>query len=339
MPLTSPSPDVRWRATQEAAQELLAWDLGAATELGQSMGLAVLGAGARTYQLQGYMGGVWTTVVTLDLGADFAGLTYTRTGDTIRPNTASTAAAARYVQAGELVGGFVILGSVARRIVANTAGRWATGAAVPPTIRIEIEGAEPGSGTCTIVAPGGVAVAHATAPSSAQLWRVRVAPQVTPGGVGGAGVVLVGAVRPLGAAPDWGWSEDVAAAIQRARSPYGTPRTRKLGPARRRWAWSWGDGTSLTVLRGTTEADYYARSGAIGGVHQDDAWWQLRAAVESHGHLPVVALRRIPDGSISDPTLWCYGELASGLGARGMRGTEGADEWVRLENLAIEEIK
>jgi hypothetical protein len=341
LPDVSPSPDTRWRSSDSAAQ-IVAWDLGAESQVGSSIVLAVLGAEARTWALGSWNGATWSTVATLDLGADFTGLTYARTGDIVTPNTSTTADAARYIQDNELAGGYVILSSgVSRRILGNAAGAWVTGTSVVPRIHIELTGGEPSSGTCTLVCPGGYVVAHPSTVLSARYWRVRAVAQDTVTGQIGAGTIFVGRLHGLGAEPDWGWSDDLSPTVRRSRSPYGTPRTRALGPPGRTWSWSWGDGLSLSAIREDPDADYYGRPGRLPLVAADDVWWQLRGALETHQALPVLALRTVgADGvSVTDRTLWLYGETVSSVAARGMRGQEGYDEWLRLESLTIEEIR
>jgi hypothetical protein len=209
---------------------------------------------------------------------------------------------------------------------------------VVPRIRIALSGTEPASGTCALVAPGGVVIAQPSTVAAVRYWRVSALVDHTPTDRLGAGIILVGRVLGLGAQPDWGWSDDMTPAVARTRDDYGTARTRVLGPPRTRWGWSWGDGLLLEQLRQSIDQDFYGGAGGAPLVAVEDVWWQLRGALQTHQGLPVVALRRMPaDGvSLTDPTLWLYGDLSGSVAARGQMGEEGLDETIRLETLTIE---
>lgn len=342
LPPDALSPATQWRSTQAAAAEALVWPV---SHRAESMALVVCGAAARRYTLGYYDGAAWQVLASLDLATGFTGLGYSLYGSQVRPNLAATASGARYIQAGELVGGWVEFASVACRITANTAGAWVQGAAastVVPVITVDLDGAAPSAtGTCNLVWPCGVVVAQPSSAVQGATWRVRALADTVPGAALGAGVVLVGSVTALGGSPDWGWSDDTLPAVARSWSPYGTPRQREVGPVYRRWSWGWGDPLLLESLRQSVDQAYLARPTGLPLVAAEDVWWQLRAALQTHQALPVVALRRIPaDGvTITDPTLWLYGVLEGSVGARGLAGEEGIDETIRLETITVREIK
>ena len=192
----------------------------------------------------------------------------------------------------------------------------------------------------SIVAPGGVMVVSPSTTISARYWRIRFpSSQTCPGDVFEAGVAWLGRLVPFGAAPDWTWTDTTTPNVSRSISPYGTARARRVGPPGRAWTMSWGEGASLRALRSAVAADIdgVGVSGGQGIAAAEDAWWVLRGAVETHQALPVVALRSVPaDGvTVTDPTLWLYGYLEGSAAARGVVGTEGIDELIRLESITV----
>jgi hypothetical protein len=186
-------------------------------------------------------------------------------------------------------------------------------------------------------------VASPAATVSARYWRLRfVGGQGGPGDVFEAGTAWIGRLLPMGAVPDWTWTDTSEPNVSRRMDSYGTARARELGPVRRSWSWSWADGgADLFPLRDADAAnlDAVGVPGGRGIVAGEDVWMSLRGALQTHQALPVAALRKVPaDGiTITDPTLWLYGYLDGSVSARGVVGTEGEDEVVRIESITIRE--
>jgi hypothetical protein len=341
-PVLHPSPDVRWRSTTDGPEHVT-WDLGDESELGRAVALVVTGASLRQVALEYWSGSAWVTGGTLDLATGLSGLSYTAAGDVLEP-ASGTSSAGRYIQPGELVGGYLIVSgspNTTHRIVANGGGVWADGSAMPPWIRVEDATGLGSSGTCAIVAPGGVMLVYASSSVSARYWRVRFPAQDCPDDVLEAGTIWAGRVVVPGAPPDWTWTDDEEPNVQRATSPYGTSRAREIGPTRRTWTWGWADGgTDLYPLRAASASmDFVGPSGGRPMTAAEDVWWTLRDVLRSHQARPVCALRTVPASgtTITDPTLWLYGYLDGSVAARGVVGTEGEDELVRVSSLSIVE--
>ena len=345
-PARYPSPDTRWRSTQEATSEDVVWDLGIDTQVGRSVALVVAGGSFRLARASYWDGAAWQSAGTIDLATGFTGLSYEIAGDILEPDSGGTAAAARYIAENELVGGHVVIAgtpNTKHRILANGPGLWADGSGVVPWIRVDDAAAIPATGTVNIVCPGGVMVASPAATVSARYWRLRfVGGQGGPGDVFEAGTAWIGRLLPMGAVPDWTWTDTSEPNVSRRMDSYGTARARELGPVRRSWTWSWADGgADLFPLRDADAANLDAVKvpGGRGIVAGEDVWMSLRGALQTHQALPVAALRKVPaDGiTITDPTLWLYGYLDGSVSARGIVGTEGENEVVRIESITIRE--
>ncbi|MHC4870157.1 MAG: hypothetical protein ACYTE2_10845, partial [Planctomycetota bacterium] len=330
-PARYPSPDTRWRSTQDATSEDVVWDLGIDTQVGRSVALVVAGGSFRLARASYWDGAAWQNAGTIDLATGFTSLSYEIAGDVLEPDSGGTAAAARYIAENELVGGHVVIAgtpNTKHRILANGPGLWADGSGVVPWIRVDDAAAIPATGTVNIVCPGGVMVASPA--------------QGGPGDVFEAGTAWIGRLLPMGAVPDWTWTDTSESNVSRRMDSYGTARARELGPVRRSWSWSWADGgADLFPLRDADAANLDAVKvpGGRGIVAGEDVWMSLRGALQTHQALPVAALRKVPaDGiTITDPTLWLYGYLDGSVSARGIVGTEGEDEVVRIESITIRE--
>jgi len=339
-PVEHPSPAVRWRSTQAATAEHVAWDLGAEQSLGKALSLVVSGSQVRLIRIGYYSGGTWTTAGTMDLATGLTGLSYELVGADLYPDSGGTAAAGRYIQPGELVGGYAIISgtpNVSRRIIANGGGLWADGEGVTPWVRLEDASGLSSTGTVTLVAPGGVMVLSPGTVQAHRYWRVRVPAQDAPDDQYEIGTAWIGHVLPMASPPDWGWRDEHEPAVQRSTDRYGTTRAQALGPVRRTWAWGWGDGVMPGRLRLGSDVDGVGLLGGPQIVGAEDVWWSLRDALETHQALPVCGLRTVPASgdTITDPTQWLYGYLDGGLSVRGAIADEGAETLIRVDTLTI----
>ena len=337
-PIEHPSPSTRWRSTQAASAEHVAWDLGAEQSLGKAFALVVQGA-VRQVRIGYYSGGSWTTAGTLDLATGLTGLSYTLVGSDLYP-AAGTSSAARYIQPGELVGGYVIVSgtpNVCRRIVANGGGLWEDGSSIAPWVRLEDASSLPSSGTVALVAPGGAMVLSPATVQAHRYWRIRVPAQDVPDDQYELGTAWIGRLLPMGAPPDWSWTEEHEPAVQRSTDRYGTTRQQALGPPRRTWTWGWGDGVMPGRMRLGTDVNGVGLTGGLQIVGEEDVWWSLRDALQTHQALPVCGLRTVPasGSTVTDPTQWLYGYLDGSLSVRGAIADEGAETLLRVDALTI----
>jgi hypothetical protein len=353
IPTLSPSPAEKWRSTSKS-QQIITWDFGASTWIGDSIALVVLGANFETVVLESYNGASWDTEATMALDTGFRALGYSLTGDTLNPS-ATTLAGSRYLQEGELAGGRAIITTsagatqIARRIKWNTAGTWTpSSAGLTARARIileDVDGTEDTSGTNTLYlcSPNGVLVHHEASILRRRYWRARIAAnQVTPESYYEAGCICPMAVRALGAPPDWGWSRERLPNVEVRRSRYGTTRARRLGPVLETWTMGWPSGTDQYGVRNTTAPDYLGSSVGLPLVAAEDVGLLLGGLLElaDSGAVPVCALAELPDASgttITDPTAYLVGRLSASVRMDHMVGEE--DEGVyRVADIVVEKL-
>jgi len=203
---------------------------------GHAVAAAIFGANYRTARLQGGDGSSFVDLAVLDLGDGLAGLSYARTGDTIR---VAAGAVAAYLRPLELIGGTVEIGAARYRIVSATPGVWRHGSA---TVTLQIAGAPSGaaSGTLNIWRPAGAVVALGMTTAYRYLrWRIDA--QTTAHGHYRTGRLVVGRVAVLGQRWSRGRQTTYAPQVQLDELP-GTVAARQLGDMRRRTVVSWAEG-------------------------------------------------------------------------------------------------
>lgn len=349
-PIDYPSPSRYWQSTGTTEQRVV-WSFTRAQWLGDAIGLVVVNGYGRQVALEYYDGAAWQTLGTLDLSlSSGTALNSTRTGDVLIPRSGTTELT-RYLPEGSLVGGYAILsqgaGYVGRRIVRQSSGYWSASAHQPVRLTLEgVTGSEDVSGTADIIAPSGVLVAYPTSAQARSKWRVKwAASQTTPGSVYRAGVVGVGRVIGVGAAPGWDWSRTLELARTVTRDGSGRIRSvRREGAPKETLSYQWADGLDLLPLRSSRTPDYVATSSGLAIGSDEDAISLLGHIEESlqSGEIPCVVLPALPSSTatITDPSLFLYGMLSSeSVGLSGVDGQEGTDEYVRLTGAAFERIR
>ena len=350
-PADSPSPRRAWLATDDSAVRLV-WDQGANQHSwwGGAVALAVLQGRCPQWVLESSSDGTtWTTLGTCDLTLA-SGLTWTRVGRSISPRS-GTATIPRFIAEGELVGGHIDLDGDVRVIARNSQGYW-TDAATVQAVRISVDGvtgAEAANGTAgKIMAPSGVLVVYRTAGADtpARFMRVTVAgSQTANGGLYGAGIVGIGRVVGVGAAPSWGWSSAQRLSRRTAEASDGVMSATELGPPRRAVTYDWPDGQMMGKLRLlATPADYVAASGGAPIGSAEDVSLALGAWVEhsmQSGAMPCMVLPTLPaaTATILDPTLMVYGRLAGEITTTMRVGAEGTNEILMTGPLTLSEIR
>jgi hypothetical protein len=349
-PTLSPSPTRFWESTSTSENRIV-WDITDDSWFGDALGLVVIGGYGRQVELSYDNGGAgWTVAGTLDLSLSAGtALNCTRAGTSVVPR-AGTSTVGRYIQEGELVGGYGILsagaGFVARVIRANSGGYWRAGTGAEQLVRVdfeEVDGTEDAAGTVDLIAPSGVLVVYLTAVTARHRWRVRwAASQTTPGSVFRAGIVGVGRVVGLGAEPGWDWRRQLELQRTITRDRAGVPYVQQRGKPRMTWTYGWPDGLALRKLRDTQSADYVGISGGLPLGSAEDPWWAWAGHITrtlDSGAVPCVLLPKLQTatGSITDPSLFHYGLLTSEtVGVTSVVGTEGTDEIVRLDGVTFE---
>jgi hypothetical protein len=344
-PEQSPSPRAGWRATGTAQVDIV-YDLGRDTYLGGALALVAVRASFRTATLQLDDGaGSWVTIGSIDLGVD---ITYTLSGRTAVHSGATTSLV--YRREGELVGGYLICGAVARRIVASTAGYWGgSGQQIALTLD-GIDGAETASGSGTIVAPSGVGVFYPSSGTRRRYIRVQIgSAQVVPpdGGTDGATIAYgAGILHPyrvigVGSEASWTPSRQLVYGSTVSRRRDGSPTVTRRGPSREIWTYDWGQ-IEVEDIRARLGVAVTTPGGlAIG--QAEDAWSLGHTLSETlrGGELPCVLVSRLPAaaGTVLDRSMWLYGFITSRATVVAQtQGTEGTDEIVTVTGLVAEEI-
>lgn len=340
-PRLSPSPDVKFRTTDET-EVTIVWIPTTSTRwTSSSVALVILGANFGTAYLEEWDGaayqivGTWSAVVG-------SSLTPAVSGDWCTPNGGTIA---RYIRRGELVGGTVSRAGTVRRIIANTEGVWGTDATTR-RLEIQTDGAASAGGSTSIWAPDGVLVVHGLTTSRAR-WRVRIPAQTTANGYFEAGHIGLYSVAVPGAAFAWGWTDESRQNVSEARDRHGTAYRRDEGPLQRIFAMAWTDGSAMEPLRtegAAAAVSYISVDGTNAvGVRRDVAWL-LRGMLEEarNGALPVVGIANLTAGvssqMVTDPSVWVCGYWTGSVAVAHVSGILGADEVTRVETISIEAL-
>lgn len=350
-PLEEPSPVVSWRATGTTLFSAV-FDAGVERWRGGAFALVALRASFRTATLAVDDGvGGFTTLGTLDKGW---AIEFARVGNRVQPAGAPTIA--RYFHEDELAGGYVVLPtaglSVARRIVANSAGYW--GAAEQPAVRITVEGidgSELTSGAGELVAPSGVLVVYPTSELTRRYLRVQIpAAQIVPADRGedgltaayDAGKLFPARVLSAGLDPTWAVPQSVLLPASVTRQRDGSPLMTRTGPARRTVGYQWPAVPAHPLRdRLATNRNHMAASGGVPIGAEGDPWSVMPRVVDALDGDPLVLVPRLPAAAatLTDPTTFLYGlALAPALSLTQSGGQEGTDEVLAVGGLQVEEL-
>ena len=353
-PRTGPSPTQRWRSA-DASNTRIAIDLERDSRLDGSWAyaLALVGTNLDQVELEGWDGAAWVTLGQYVGATGFTGLTYSLTGDVIRPNTATTADAGRFLQANEFRGGYAILDPTGtpkvRRIAYHNAGAWNRTDTVHPHIRLEgIDGTEPAGSTCRLVAPGGVLFVHLAGATGDHYERfsisISAASNPTQDGHYEIGALHFAAVTAIGQQWGRGWSRALLPNVSSRTDTAGTTRRKQEGDNARRWVMSWQDPHDRTLMRAGLDLDYIsADAGTVPMAAVGDVALQLEGVLDAAqgGAVPCLGLAFVPastNTTITDRTLWIYGLLTGTIQANNVLGSEGSSEVFRVESITINEL-
>jgi hypothetical protein len=363
-PSYEPNMERLWRSSVGGANQAVLCKLHTAMDIRpvshHGVILAVDNCNVRQVELvaQDAAGGAVTVIATMDLATGFVGVSWIRLGGQIVPS--GTNANGRFIGAGEVVGGQLIIGAASYPIIGNSAGYWSDAASVraAPTLGGDVS-ALAGSGTGTIVWPRGVLVAYrAVLATRFQRWGFRIqSTEIVPQGqTGYQGKFSLFGARALGKRWGNGWEWARAGNVASVVDRRGTDRRERLGPARRVLSMAWDHGTKWSRLRDSaTDATHYlAPSGTNAPelVARDDVVHQLVGLYREaqDGALPVCAVLKDPPPytgvgaagiateTITDPWLYLVGYLDADLRATFGRGDENDDEYVLAGPIRIAEL-
>lgn len=363
-PANAPSVDTPWRSASNTLQTL-AWEPndGSPTRLlGSSIGICLLRPNFKSCYLEGHDSGsgtpgTWTTLLTINTTSPMGtGLLCDVAGDWLIPS-ASTAAGSRYLQGGELIGGYAILtwtggggGTAAYPILDNTAGVWRDPASsAAAEIRISGDTSSiSGDVTIEIVPPAVVAVKHG-ATSDYDAYRLRIpASQTTYQGYYTLGLALIGPLLVFGTESSWGRVEAVESQVERSRLRSGMPVTRTLGRPRRRAELAWTEPLPTRQLYGSSPApDYLVARNAAGYpglVARRDGHLLSGLLARSDGFARVVYLPAVDAATVSTsayvyagPPWLLYGSITGPVTVTSVLGDEAETETVTINTVTIEE--
>lgn len=352
-PTISPSPAQPWRST-DLSEQILSFrvaDSYMTTRLGQSwaVGIYLDNCNFRLAYLEAKIGGVWTTIASYNGAVDYTGLGFVRNGELVWPG-AGGAGISRFTHRGELIDGYCQFDTSeapkVRKIVAANSGKFNNSVDMKEVLRLaEIDDTEPSSGTSMMLWPcRGFCVGFLDMADGnvVKEYRLRIPAQPVAESYYQVGVAVMGYFQPFGKQWGDGWSRRTIPNVTQTVSRYGTSRARQEGPPRRRWTMAWPDGVALANLY-AENPNYYSGPDLPALVAQDDVWTLAEGLLEEikGGEVPVVAVAKIPNSAatVTDRTLFCYGRLTSEVQFNQVTGSEGVDEFGRIETITVEEIK
>jgi hypothetical protein len=250
-PMSSPSPDAKWRSTSDASEALIVWSLTEATRPeGELWGVYVDGANWSTATVEGWDGAAWVSLGTLTLVLG-SSLRYTRAGEIVSVNPgAASGDVADYIQRDALRGCVWRGGGGAtpRYIRTNTGGRWlgsVTTATTRPTIVLDtFSVADTAAGAAaSLTSPRGCLILRATTAYSR--LALRIPAQSTPDGYFTLGAAVIGPIAWLGNY-DFARQVGIETNIETNQAGNGSRRKRKQGKPRRYAQIAWTDGVDTS---------------------------------------------------------------------------------------------
>ncbi len=360
-PDLSPSPSSGWQA-RDTTEAILSWNLEDGTTpsslLSSSIGITILGANFQACLLEGWDGATWTTLIQMDSAATIgASLNFDGDGTHIYPN-ASTPAGIRFLEGGELVGGYAILdyevGGVPQRstvqIRQNTGGVWRS-----RTTARAVELVTRGHNYIGVSTPTGIrilppmitGIAHGITTDYRRL-RLRIpASQDTYLGEGyRIGGICLGPLAVFGRQHSWGTSIGLDPQQEISSLPSGSTRVQTLGAPRRRVDIAWDNWDSTQIYDTDPAPDYLvSRNGVSGvGIATRDNATLLRGLLrrQSGAALPVTYLPKIDQATgaastyvYSSPARMLYGRITSPTTSTVLIGNDAQNEVISIDAVSI----
>lgn len=317
LPRVAPSPRQRWISASASGQAIaFETDSAAFHQDSDVLGLYLGGWLCAQVSLHRRTAAdVWQHVTTIDR---FLAITYARAGSSLVPSTSGGAVAGPYLHRDELVGGYVIIEGVSRKIIGNTEGHWSTGPVSQKRAAIylepcELNGDEPTSGTIPLIFPDSLTLVHMGGATS-RGWRLLLHPipdpaitAAPPGGRIAGGVLALGPVVVLGAPAEREVRTVHETQLGDLVLPDGSRRTRVTGPLRRRVTIPLGL-VDVTSARGLGDGDYVRGTSTTGAppvAHRHDLPLMLEGLMSQIDgeHTPVVWIPRLSAGPPDVETL------------------------------------
>lgn len=348
--ISNPSPRVPWRSTSTAAQTIaLQWSDNTTVRPTSVLGILLRGSNVPTVTVDAYDGSWNTLASSQDL--TIGGLSYTRIGDAVKPNTGGTANP--LFRHAELQGGtFALSGSTARRIARHTEGLWNSTASLQPVLRLtDVDnGADPTSGVSAAVIPDQVLL---LIPISADYSAIRLVIPQAAGNQAPAesywqiGTLKVGWCYPVGQVTSWGRSMTLELPAEAVETRDRQQRVVQVAPPLRRLSMSWVDGIDQTPVEEddpSTEPDHVGLGTAAGAYERGTAYTMEGLWREVHGQLgEVVWAQRVETLSGVQVLKRRRDALHGRAGSPDLvfdtaQGDEGASEVVRVTEVLITEL-
>jgi hypothetical protein len=285
----------------------------------------------------------FVSMISIDAASGMSGLTFTRTGATIRANSAGTSL---YFAENELAGYTVDLGSsVYRRILGNSEGMWTSSGDFPRCV-IQLEsaaGADPASGSALSIWSTEV-VAYINS-QNAIGYRLRIDAQTTVDGYLAIGEARIGPMLILGKSPSAERQVEFVPGVQIDDLPDGSTRAALVAPGRRTVDIAWTDGVRTDEFHGTRSA--YVRATGSGGVDSPSipaaTPYSLEGLMRRVGTGFVTYLPRVVYGTDSAIFNRRHQHITGTLGDRvrvettNAKAAENSTEFVRIATVKIRE--
>ena len=348
-PEVARSPRTGWRSTT-LAQHDIAWKLspGLVTVTHRPEGaytaITLRGINWRTATLSySDAPASFVSMISIDAASGMSGLTFTRTGATIRANSAGTSL---YFAENELAGFTVDLGSsVYRRILGNSEGMWTSSGDFPRCV-IQLEsaaGTDPASGAALSI--WSTEVTAYISSQNAIGYRLRIDAQTTVDGYLAIGEARIGPMLILGKSPAAERQVEFVPGVQIDDLADGSTRAALVAPGRRTVDIAWTDGVRTDEFHGTRSA--YVRATASGGVGSPSipaaTPYSLEGLMRRIGTGYVTYLPRVVYGTDSAIFNRRHQHVTGTLGDRvrvettNAKAAENSTEFVRIATVKIRE--
>ena len=271
----STSPRHGWRSTGIGSQVTIAMALDStlptttAALMSDTLAIMATGCNWRTGKIQGYAGGAWSDLATLDTssGMHFAS-SFARYGNTLvaAPALATTG---KFIHENELAGWTAILSSTKwRKVVGNSAGSIVSAGTSAKRLVVElagVDGTEATSGITVHFVPERWACLISLLGVKHSAYRILIDAQTTTDAYFSIGSLMIGAFRPWGHQPSRGRTIETTPAVRIQETPDRIRTSTVIAPPARTIDISWTEGVDTSqVWDDATVPDYIDGSTSAG---------------------------------------------------------------------------